>query len=280
MLQATNRPAYLLYVGIDVAATTFTAASTTDGSPRERARTFDQTSEGFVALQDQLRATGVLPAQTLIVVEATGSYWVALAVALHEAGYVVSVINPAHAHHYAQSLPRRSKTDLLDAPVLAQFAAERKPAPWSPPPQVYHELRQRLIARDALLEMRQQGRNQRHALVQWPVVIEAVLKQLDSLIADLDRRLCELEAEIAQVLANGAWAESARISSSSGQTGSASCTCATIPSPKKLCGRWRVRSAAACGRRAFPSPVLQKAAQPARARISQRFGRRCWPGSS
>ena len=211
MLQATNRPAYLLYVGIDVAASTFTAASTTDEPSRERARTFDQTSEGFVALQDQLRATGVLPAQTLIVVEATGSYWVALAVALHEAGYVVSVINPAHAHHYAQSLPRRSKTDLLDAEVLAQFAAERKPAPWSPPPQVYHELRQRLIARDALLEMRQQARNQRHALVQWPVVIEAVLKQLDSLIADLDRRLCELEAEIAQVLANGAWAESASL---------------------------------------------------------------------
>ena len=29
--------------------------------------------------------------------------------------------------------------------------------------------------------------------------------------ADLDRRLCELEAEIAQVLANGAWAESASL---------------------------------------------------------------------
>jgi transposase len=211
MLQATPRPAYLLYVGIDVAATTFTALATTEGPPIERARTFAQTSEGFAALQDQLRTTGVAPAQTLIVVEATSSYWVALAVTLHENGYVVSVVNPAHAHHYAQSLPRRSKTDLLDAFVLAQFAAERKPAPWSPPPQVYHELRQRLIARDALLEMRQQGRNQRHALVQWPVVIESVLKQLDSLIADLDRRLSELEAEIAQVLANGAWAESASL---------------------------------------------------------------------
>jgi transposase len=214
MPQPTSRPAYQLYVGIDVAATTFTAASTTDGPPRERARTFDQTPQGFLALQDHLRPTGVLPAQTLIVVEATGSYWVALAVALHEAGYVVSVINPAQAHHYAQSLPRRSKTDLLDAPVLAQFAAERKPAPWSPPPQVYHELRQRLVARDGLLEMRGQARNQLHALLQWPVVIESVLKQLDSLIADLDRRLAEVEGEIAQVLRDGAWAESAALLSS------------------------------------------------------------------
>jgi transposase len=211
MLPASTRPPYLLYVGIDVAATTFTAVPTTEGPPIERAHTFAQTPEGFAALIDHLRATGFSPAQTLIVVEATGSYWVALAVTLHESGYAVSVVNPAHAHHYAQSLPRRPKTDLLDAPVLAQFACERKPAPWTPPPQIYHELRQRLIARDGLLEMRGQARNQRHALVQWPVVIESVLKQLDGLIADLDRRLSELEAEIAQVLEDGAWAESAAL---------------------------------------------------------------------
>jgi transposase len=211
MQQATPRISYQLYVGIDVAATSFTAAWTTDGSPSERARTFGQTPDGFAALQEQLRVSGVPPAQTLIVVEATGSYWVTLAVTLHQAHYVVSVVNPAHAHHYAQSLPRRAKTDLLDAPVLAQFAAERKPAPWLPPPQVYHELRQRLIARDALLEMRQQARNQRHALQQWPVVIVSVREQFDGVIADLERRLSELEAEIAAVLRDGAWAESAAL---------------------------------------------------------------------
>src|SRR6266508_6013175 len=150
MTPLTNRPPYQLFVGIDIAATTFTAVWTTDGPPRERARPFAQTPAGFAALQDQLRATGVAPAHILIVVEATGSYWVALAVCLHQAGYVVSVVNPAQAHNYAKSLPRRAKTDVLDAPVLAQFAAERKPAPWTPHPAVYHELRQRLVARDAL----------------------------------------------------------------------------------------------------------------------------------
>jgi transposase len=147
----------------------------------------------------------------LIVVEATGSYWVALAVTLHEAHYLVSVVNPAHAHHYAQSLPRRAKTDLLDAPVLAQFACERKPAPWTPPETIYHELRQRLVARDGLLSMRQQARNQRHALVQWPIVIESVRQQLDGVIADLEARLATLDAEIAQLLTEGAWAETATL---------------------------------------------------------------------
>jgi transposase len=207
----TKRPAYQLFVGIDIAATTFTAVWTRDGPPRERARTFGQTPEGFAALQDQLRGTGAPSAHTLIVVDATGSYWVALAVCLHQAGYVVSVVNPAQAHNYALSLPRRAKTDVLDAPVLAQFAAERQPAPWTPPEAIYHELRQRLIARDALLTMRQQARNQRHALIQWPVVIESVRVQLEGVIADLDGRLATLSAELAQVLADGAWAESANL---------------------------------------------------------------------
>jgi transposase len=132
-------------------------------------------------------------------------------VTLHEAQYVVSVVKRAQAHNYAKSLPRRAKMDVLDAPVLAQEAAERKPSPWTPPPTIYHELRQRLMARDALVEMRQQARRERHALLQWPAVIESVREHLDGVIADLDGRLAELEAEIAQALADGAWAESAAL---------------------------------------------------------------------
>jgi transposase len=132
-------------------------------------------------------------------------------VSLHEAGFAVAVVNPAHVHNYARCLPRRAKTDALDAQLLAQFAAERQPARWSPPPQVYHELRQRLVARERLLSIRQQARNQRHALLQWPVVISCVREHLDKLIAELDTRLAEVDAEIAAVLTDGAWAEAASL---------------------------------------------------------------------
>jgi transposase len=202
---------YQLFVGVDIAARSFAASCSIDGQPPVRARSFSQSPDGFASFQAALACTGVETAQTLIVLEATGSYWITLAVTLHQAGFAVSVVNPAHVHAFAQSLPRRAKTDALDAQLLAQFAAERQPPRWTPPEQVYHELRQRLLVRDGLLSMRQQARNQRHALEQWPVHIAGALEQLDSLIAELDRRIATLEDQLAKVLRDGAWAESARL---------------------------------------------------------------------
>lgn len=204
-------PSYQVFVGIDIAATSFAATWTQGGPARERARTFEQTPAGFAAFQDWLATSAVPPAATLLLLEATGSYWVTLAVTLHQAGYAVSVINPAHVHAFARSLPRRAKTDALDAHLLAQFAAERQPARWTPPAQIYHELRQRLVVRDGLLTMRQQARNQRHALAQWPVTIASAVTALDTVIAALDRQLQALHEEIASVLRAGAWAESATL---------------------------------------------------------------------
>jgi transposase len=174
---------YQLYVGIDVAADSFTAAWLPPGGTPRLPFAADQAPAGHAALQRRLRATGVAPATTLVVLEATGNYWVALAVALHEAGYRVAVVNPRQAHHFAKAQLRRAKTDALDAQDLARLAAALQPAPWAPPPAVYHEVRQRLVARDGLLAMRTQARNQRHALLQWPVVVEGVRRHLDELIA-------------------------------------------------------------------------------------------------
>lgn len=200
--------AYQVFVGIDIAATTFTAAWLSAGGAPTPPVTHPQAPEGYAALQRHLTTTGVVPAATLVVLEATGSYWVALAVTLHAAGYAVSVINPVQAHHFAKAQLRRAKTDPLDAHNLAQLAAALQPAVWTPPPAIYHEVRQRLTARDALVTMRQQARNQRHALGHWPVVIDSVRDHLDGVIAMFDTRVADLEAEITAVLRASEWAES------------------------------------------------------------------------
>jgi transposase len=200
---------YQLFVGIDVAAETFTAFWTSFSPERNRSITLPNTSDGSAHLSQLLLATGVAADATLIVLEATSTYWLALAVALHTAGFHVAVANPAQVRNFAKSLPRRGKTDALDAAILVRFAAERQPAPWTPPPAIYHELRQRLMARDALVAMRQQARNQRHALLRWPVVVTAVQEHFDTLIADLDARIARLDQELTILLRTGAWATNA-----------------------------------------------------------------------
>ncbi len=204
-----EQPTYQLFVGVDVAATSFAAVWRGQSSSATAPRTFPQTPSGYAAFQDHLLATKIAPSAILIVLEATGSYWVTLAVTLHQTGFAVSVVHPNHIHNYAKSLPQRAKTDARDAELLASFARERQPAPWTPPATVYHELRQRLVARDALLEMRKQARNHLHALEQWPVQIATAKAQLEAVVADLDQRITALEREIKAVLQESMWAESA-----------------------------------------------------------------------
>ena len=167
-------PRYHLFVGVDIAAQTFTTVWMTPDTSPGRPVALDQTPQGFAALQARLLTTGHAAADILVVMEATGSYWVALATTLAQSGFAVAVINPDQAHNFAKALLQRAKTDAIDARTLARLAATLQPAPWTPPPAIYTELQQRLAERDALVGLRQQVRNQRHAPVQLPVVIPAV----------------------------------------------------------------------------------------------------------
>src|SRR5215213_2970217 len=106
---------YLLFVGVDIAARTAAVAWCPPTGAPTPARPIAQTPDGYATVQEWLGATGVPPAATLVVLEATSTYWVRLASALHAAGYAVSVINPQRAHHFARLQGRRAKTDALDA---------------------------------------------------------------------------------------------------------------------------------------------------------------------
>ena len=198
--------AHTLFVGVDIAATTATIAWTTAHGTHTRPMTIAQTPAGFLLLQQHLLRTGTAPADTLVVMEATGAYWMQLATFLVERDFAVSVINPKQAHYFAKALLKRAKTDAIDAQTLAQLAACLQPAIWTPPPALYHELQQRLTQRAALITMRQQARNQRHALVQQPYVVASVCERLDAMIALFTAQIADVDAEIATALRqDAAW---------------------------------------------------------------------------
>ncbi len=201
---------YQLFAGIDVSAATVTVSWMAPGGRPSRPITIEQTLQGYAFLQQQLCASGLSPQAILVVLEATGSYWITLATTLAEAGFAVSVINPAQAHDFAKALLKRAKTDDLDAQMLTELAARLQPEPWTPPPAVYAELQQRLSQREALVQIRTQVRNQRHALLRQPRVIAAVQQRMDDLLDTLAQQIADVEHELALALRQDeAWAAAA-----------------------------------------------------------------------
>ena len=201
---------YALFVGVDIAAQTATVATQRPGTKASRSFTIDQTPEGYTSLLHQLQVTGSIPDQVLVAMEATGSYWISLATRLVHEGFAVSVMNPAQAHHFAKALLKRAKTDAIDAQTLAQLAMVLQPEPWTPPPPIYYALQQRLAQRDDLLTLRQQVRNQLHALVQHPDVVPEVRARMERVLATFKTQLVEVESEIAAALTqDSAWAAAA-----------------------------------------------------------------------
>lgn len=189
------------FTGVDIAAKDFTAATLMPGGkPKLEKIPFEQSTEGFSHFLARLTSSGVLPQEHLIVMESSGPYWIALALTLSQAGYGVAVVNPSQVHFFAKAQLKRSKNDKLDAQTLAEFAQTMQPSIWTPPPQFYHELRQRISQRDNLVRIKTQVENQLHALEVNPVIIESVRHQLQELSATLSAQIEQMEQELANLI--------------------------------------------------------------------------------
>ena len=73
MQPSADRLADQLFVGVAIAAATFTATWSPDAQPSLPPVTFPQPPAGFAAFQQQLQQTASAADATLIVMEATGS---------------------------------------------------------------------------------------------------------------------------------------------------------------------------------------------------------------
>lgn len=140
-----------LTLGIDVAkAKLDVALQRPDG--RIRSKVVANTDAGFAELKAWLMRHQVTEAH--VCMEATGTYWEAVAEALTDAGFTVSVVNPARIKAYGAARQVRTKTDAVDARLIADFCARQQPPPWTPPPPALRTLRALVARREALVVMR------------------------------------------------------------------------------------------------------------------------------
>lgn len=171
-------------VGLDVAARSVVMAAHDAGKAVAKGN-FDQTAVGHARLVKQLLKL----APTHVVMEATGIYHLDLAIALDRACLPVSVINPRSAKRFAQLKLKGSKTDSIDASLLADYGPALQPPRWSAPSP--DDLALRDVGRQVnrLLADRTRAKNRLHALTAKQGTYALLVDDEVDAIATLDRRI-------------------------------------------------------------------------------------------
>ena len=177
-------------LGIDVSKGHLELALLTDAE-RLHTKSVSNRPAGFNALVTWLaRVTdSAAPAQVHACLEASGGYEEEAALFLHEAGFVVSLVNPRQIKAYADVQLRRAKTDRADAALIARFCQRERPAPWHPPTAAQRQLRQLTRALEALKQDRDRWRNRRQDGGPVAEAFEAVLATLEEQITALENQI-------------------------------------------------------------------------------------------
>jgi transposase len=101
---------------------------------------------------------------------------------------------------FAKSQMSRTKTDKVDAKLIARFCQERRPPVWSPPPVEIRTLQALVRRLDALLEMHQMEKNRLLALagISAEAVRTSVQEHLDYLDQEIKRTRGRIKDHIDQ----------------------------------------------------------------------------------
>lgn len=186
------------YVGIDIAKDSM-EVTVHEGKDHW---TFANDDQGLSKLVMKMKRLS--PA--LIVMEATGGYEVAAAAELQSKGFPVAVVNPRHIRDFAKSLGILAKTDILDANVIARFAATIQPPARLLPDEETKRLSGIMMRRRQVVVMRTAEKNRLHQAV--PGVQERIKEHIKWLNQELD----DINKELGQIIeSNPEWKEKSDI---------------------------------------------------------------------
>jgi transposase len=158
------------------------------------------TGEDFAVAYDEAglatllaRLSGLGP--TLIVLEATGGYEVAVAAALANAGLPVAVVNPRQIRDFARATGQLAKTDTLDARVIGRFAETVQPAPRPLATEQAQALGELVARRRQLVDMLGAEQNRRRQARD-----RGLQKRITAHVTWLSRAIEELEGDITRLI--------------------------------------------------------------------------------
>lgn len=175
-----------VFVGIDISKDRLDIALRPTGA-RE---TVANAEPAITALVARLQACR----PTLIVLEATGGFELAVTAALVAAQQPVVVVNPRQVRDFAKATGQLAKTDALDAAILAQFAEAVRPALRPMPEATTQALAALLTRRRQLVAMRMAESNR------LGTALPPVRQGLRAHLAWLDRQLAQLDEDLTRAI--------------------------------------------------------------------------------
>ena len=181
----------LVFVGIDVAKDRLEVHL----RPAAEAFAVDRDGPGLAALAERLAAVG----PTLVVLEATGGFEIAVAAALAAAGLLLAVVNPRQIRDFARATGRLA--DRLDAETIARFAEAIRPEPRAVPDEAARTLGELVGRRRQIVEMIVSERQRRRQLREPRLV-----RRVEAHLLWLQKELARIETDLDDaVRASPAW---------------------------------------------------------------------------
>ena len=178
----------MMYIGIDVSKDTFVAAY-----PRKSGyttKTFKNDTKGVRSFITSL------PEDCHCVMEATGNYSMLLLYLLQQAGIPTSMENPQKIKHFSRAMMTVTKTDEIDAKLIAMYGEKMNPEPYKIPAESILLLKQKRTVLRQLKKHLVATKNLQQSLAVLPKQDLASKHAVEKTIKFLSRQIAELEDEI------------------------------------------------------------------------------------
>jgi transposase len=178
------------FAGIDVGAEELVLVILKNGKPFDPQKFSNTPADRARLVKKLVKLPGIV-----VCLEATGIYHFDLAIALHDAGVLLMVLNPKASHNFAKVLMKNSKTDAVDAHTLAEYAARMDFVAWTRPTDETLNLRSFARRINALTGQKAAAKNHLHALTSTQETPKAVLRDAKLAITQLEKRIDRLTAD-------------------------------------------------------------------------------------
>lgn len=173
-----------LFAGIDIGAEEVILVIRKNGKPFDPQKFTNTPADRDRLVKKLVKLSGII-----VCLEATGVYHFDLSLALHDAGVLLMVVNPKASHNFAKVLMKNSKTDVVDANTLAEYAARMDFVAWTRPSDETIALRSFARRINTLTGQKAAAKNHLHALNATSETPKAVIKDAKLAITQLEKRI-------------------------------------------------------------------------------------------